>query len=101
MVVVIKTAHETGVHRVFDPHGAHALFEFGQKRERLFAEEVEKFRRRVHHVLHVGILGVENTQGVGKQPALRVFIQHVGVFLEVGNQRLAMLCAFIDFTEAV
>jgi hypothetical protein len=62
-------------------------------RERLGAEEVDQLGRRLDHVLHGRVLGVEDAQRVAVQAALAVFVELVGMLLEVGLMSSARCAA--------
>ena len=56
---------------------------------------VEKARRAVDEILHVGILRVKNAQRIRVETALRVVVEHILIRFEIGDQRLAVTLALI------
>ena len=69
--------------------------------ERTLAQETEQFGSFPDHGLHGGILGIENSQRIGVQPALGIGVQQVGMAFEVGDQRQPVLLALGRNTQAV
>ena len=78
-------------------HALHAL-EVGQ---RFGTEIVDQLRRRGAQILQRRILGIENAQRVGIEATLAVLVEQLGVFLEIGDQRGAMLGALFRLAETV
>ena len=70
-------------------------------RQRGLTQEVDQLGRSLDHRLHRRVLGVKDAQRVGVQATLAVFIEQIGVGLEVSDQGLAMGLALFRLTQAV
>ncbi len=65
------------------------------------AEPFDELRRAPDQVLHVRILGVEDAQRVGVQPALRIFVELRRASLEVGDQVRAVRAALFGIADRI
>ena len=63
---------------VVDVRDGHVVLDGSQDpHKRRVAEVIQQLRRPLDHRLHRGVLGVEDAQRVGVQPAFRVLVQHL------------------------
>jgi len=101
VAVVVEPTHQARVQR----EGQARVVECGlQSLEmgcRLRAEKAVQLRRAFDHGLHIGVLAVQNPQGVRCQPPQTVFVQHGLVFIEIGDEALAKCQPFFERAETV
>jgi hypothetical protein len=72
-----------------------------EMRARRRAEAPDELRRALDHLLHVGILGIEDAQRIGVQPALRVGVERFRAGFEIRDEIRAMRAALVEIADRI
>ncbi len=70
-------------------------------RARRVPEMIEEPRRTRDHLLHRGILAVEDAQGIGVQPSSRILVEQSCVLLEVRDESGAVGAALLGVADRI
>ena len=101
VTIVVKAAYQARIALPSDAEGIQQCAELREVVAAGFAEVIVKDRGAIQHLLHPRVFAVEDAQRIGGEATATVFIQGVGVLLQVGNECLLESVALFSEADGV
>ncbi len=90
-VVIVHASYQTGIQAISHRVGAQDCLNGLKVGHGICAQEINQAWGRIHELLHLRILGVQNPQGIGVQTPQRVLIKLTLMKLKISHQCLPVL----------
>ena len=100
-VVVVHAPHQARIDGVSHAIGIQNSLQSVEVGQRCRTEKVEQARRGIHHALHRRVLGIQDPERIAVQATPRVVVQHISMALQMRDQGLPVLQAFLGLAQAV
>ena len=101
VTIVVKAAYQARITLPGDAEGIQQCAELREVVAAAFAKIVIKDRGAIQHLLHTRIFAIEDTQWIGGEATAAIFIQGVGMLLQIGNECLLEGVAFFSKADGV